>query len=229
MKLNQKGIISAGTSLVVLMITSVLLIVLYSNTSNTTKVISKYHKNTEEYVQKANTKERLYSALNENYSLLGSFEYADLNTKYNVNTLNENFDKKNIKSDGYPLSFNLKNKTDITVKTVANKISPDVTCNYSIQLTNNGKDMLEGLGANLSSGYTFTIDSDEVYDTKTQKSHLGKYDLNVNSSNCVISIDIEYQKLTTREIEVDGDSIRMKVLFEDNNDNPVFKIKKGGF
>lgn len=213
--LNKQGYIGFGGAFLVFIVTFAFLFVLYNSSSNSLKISKETSRLTDHYVAAANGKERLHGALYENFSLVGEVEYEDiLKSKYVIETISEDFSNKILNSNGEPISFELKNKSEINISVSTEPFTLESICTYSVSLLNeNGREMLQGEGLN-HFDKTFNIPSQLLYNEQTGETNLGLFNFSINSSGCSTSTQISYNELLEREVSVKGNSIDLNILIE---------------
>lgn len=222
---DKRGFINAGTAITILMLTSVIVIFLYSTTFDTSKIIQSQKGALQEFTATANSKERIYSLLKNNNSFIGKVNYEDLDRSYEVSTVSEEFNEIS-KSTSSALSFSINNKTDLSISTTLSNVQD--SCSYSIKLSHNGNDIPLGTNNyNLTSGEIFNIDSSEFYDTQTQRSNYGDYSLNVLSSNCTVQANVSYKEIKERILEINGEDLKSEIKIKGGS-VPEISMKEGG-
>lgn len=221
---NERGYVTVGTIVVILILTSMYLVIFFGKILNTSNQVAQSSLISDEIVKDSNGKERLYSLLRSNVSFEGEVIYEDLERQYEVETINETYEPIVIHTNPHNSStFNINNKTPIDVEfTVMGE-----DCLYSAELLINDKDLLNGMASNLNSGFSTTINEKELYNIETGEVNYGDLKINFPKlNNCTIFIELNYNKLIEREVAIKGDFNRQIVI--DNQSNTI-RYKEGGY
>lgn len=214
MKDNDKGFITLGLAMAMLIVVSVLIITFSNPMLNTTKNIKGAEKNTEKYIRAIAGKERLHSKLKENISFKGVLNYNDLDSTYNVITLNEEYESKTLKFGQSGGEFEINNKSDINIKITSTPIDVKKVHSYDISVEYDGVDIVGRGGKSLSGNNNIKIGKDYLYNDSTDETNYGKYSIIVDSRNSNVSIEVSYNRLTKRELEVKGEDFDEVIIIE---------------
>lgn len=219
--MNNKGYISSMVLVVILFFVFLVLMITYSSISNTNKESVDSSFLNDEVVSSSNAKERLFSALSENISLVGNVNYEDLEQKYEVITNSENFEEQNLYFNSYQdVKFSINNKTPIDIRMVVSPIDTDESYSYSARLTKDGVDLLNGEALNLSQDDEFNVDSDFIYNESTGEFNYGDFNLVFDElNNCTVSVYVNYQKLIEREVEVKNNLFNRNIVINNEGLN----------
>lgn len=210
---NEKGYTYAGTLFVILIITTAFLFLAHTGFSTDTIVTSESNKISKNMVSELNGKERIHALLYSNVSYEGEKSYGDLNKKYTVSTVGEEYEQKTL-SIYNSSKFKLNNKTDVKVDLYVTPVD-NLICNYSVSIMNGSYDLIGGQGSSLSGDTSFIIKGEKLYNKETDETNYGEYVVNMDS-NCSLSGTITYDNLLKREVLLKTSGYQRNILITRN-------------
>lgn len=226
--MNNKGYIAPATLLVILIISLMMFGIFYTRTVSVTGDMVQSSKLSDEMNDNNIGYERAHALLYENVSFEGLVNYNDISKKYNISTVNEQYETILLNSEnGSPINFEIKNRTPIEVKLTVFPLNPEINHSYSAELITNGKNLLEN-AEDLHYDFNEIVDADKTYNKQTQENNYGDYSLNITKmKNCIIKVSVNYDILRERELILKNDLIEKEIVIK-NNEKLTIEFKKGG-
>ena len=227
--MDKKGFATLSILIVILIVTSMLLLLFYKPILETNRNIIKSSLISDKLVKDMNGKERIYSVLNKNMSFEGQVSYEDLDKKYIIETIDEDYEAIELHFSSHQFNgFSIYNKTPIEIVLEASPVDPEEPFSYDVELMINGKDLLDGGGLGLQISSDIIIPSNKIYDKSTEETNYGEYTLNIpQTENCTVEAMIIYDKLYHREIKLKENNLE-RTIFINNKNKMSIEFKQGG-
>lgn len=223
--MNNKGYISPAIMLVILLVCLMMFGLFYSRSIVVTKDLNESGKIINDVVNSNTGLERMYSLLYNNISYEGLSNYSDLNKLYEVQTIEEKFEKIILNSNDKEIQFNIENKTPINIKMTVYPYNED-DYEYSAKLIHNGVNLLGDAERNIYDS-SYVIEETFSYNKETQITNYGEYVLNVDAVNCDVEVEIQYDNLIERVILLKNDMVKREIMIKRNDDLKIEYLKGG--
>lgn len=230
MIMNNRGYVTSGILVVILLFSLMYLAIVYGGVLNTSKDSAESGRLSDELVNDLNAKERIYSTLKDNISFSGDLSYPDLDREYTIETIDEEYESKEVFSSPYSSeSFFISNRTNVNVEITVSPIDNTENFSYSAELNLGDKDIMKGEASNLSSNFSYTINADEIYNPSTGEVNYGDFNVNLTElNNCTVIVKVTYDELIKREVNVKGGSLDRNVSIISDKSGSVIEFTEGG-
>lgn len=225
MTVNNKGYIAPTTMLIILLVCLMMFGLFYSKTIVVTKDLNESGKLVNDVVNSNTGLERMYSLLYNNVSYEGSSNFSDINKLYEVQTIEEKFERIVLNSRNNKVKFNINNRTPINIKMTVHP-NNDGAYEYSAELIYDGVNLLENADRNVYDS-SYSIEEIFSYDKETQITNYGEYVLNIDTVNCNVTVEIEYDNLIERTLLLNNDMVEREIIIKRNDDLKIEYLKGG--
>lgn len=212
---NNKGFATIGVIVAVLIATMIVITIFFNPILNTSVDIKNSKETIPKYINNMNGIERTYSVFKENMSHNKDISFEDINKEYTISEVDTVYSQIEITLNGSNDTFNINNKTDVNISFEVFPIDPDETHSYNIDLVLNDSNKVISKD-NVVNNTVLEIPDNFLYDENTGETNYGEYRLSVDTSNCNVTIKVQYDKLDYREINIKNHNIE-QILAIDNS------------
>ena len=194
--MNNKGFITSGLLIVILLVSGMIISIFYTPLLNSTYSIKNSFNYLDENINVKNSLERIHIHLYNNIAYKGLLDYDDLGLKYELSDMEVNYRTVNTDSN----TFKIINPTNIEIKLYFTEDEPideyDIVDGYyKVSLKNKNEVLFKDVFTN---DETITIDSSYFNDID----NFGEYELKIDSYDGYTSHNITDEELSYRKIEL---------------------------
>lgn len=212
---NDKGFATIGVIVAVLLTTMIVISVFFNPILNTTVDMKNSKDIVPKYTNNMNGIERTYSVFKNNMSHNKNISFEDIDKEYIVNEVDAEYSLTELALNRTNNSFSIDNKTDVKVFIEVFPIDPEESHSYNVDLVlNDSVNIVNKDG--VINDTTLEIPENFLYDEATGETNYGEYKLLVDTNNCNVVINVQYNKLDYREISIKNQDIE-QVLAIDNS------------
>lgn len=197
--LNKKGMLNIHFVLAFIIIIFIIIM------SISIPLVNKYYQTnamfqtTTDNINEKNSISRIYEKIHQNMSVEGPLIYSDLGTDYQIAEVSTDYDTKTYTFGNYQY-VNVYNKTDIQINLGFTSDDSENPGYYNVSVLYKGNVINEF--NNQSGNLSITIPSNYLYDESSDTTHYGEYEVVISEFNGISNGTVEYQELTSREINL---------------------------